>query len=129
DAADLLVGEVLDGVVEDVARGDEVGVEDGDELAGGDLEAGGEGAGLVAFAVGAVDVLDGVALGGPLVDGALGDVGGMVGGVVKDRDLEAVEGVVDVAVARMMRSATVSSLYMGSWMVTLGSWSQVPRGS
>jgi len=42
-------------------RRDEVCVEDGDELALGDVEAGVEGSGLVAMPIGAVDVLDGMA--------------------------------------------------------------------
>ena len=76
---------------------DEVGVEDGDELAGGVLHAFGERAGLVADAVVAVDVLDRIALGGPFVDGGLGDLGGVVGGVVEHLDLEPVERVVEQA--------------------------------
>ena len=50
--ADLVVGEVVDDVVQDVARRDEVGVEDRDELAARLLHALGQRAGLVALAVG-----------------------------------------------------------------------------
>jgi hypothetical protein len=47
---------VVDDLHDPLARRDEVGVEDGDELAFGDVQAFVEGAGLVAVAVGAVQV-------------------------------------------------------------------------
>jgi hypothetical protein len=97
DHADLVILEVVDDVLEHVARGDEVGVENGDELAGGILEAGLECAGLVSGAVAAVDELDGIALGGPFLAGTAGDFGRVVGGIVEDLDLELVEGVVEEA--------------------------------
>ena len=83
-------------------RRDEVGVEDGDELALGGLEAFFEGAGLVAVAVGAVEVVDGlrgeaVGAGGVAGDDGAGDFDGLVGGVVEELDLEAVAGVVEAA--------------------------------
>ena len=82
--------------------GDEVGVEDGDELALRGLRPVLERAGLVAGAVGAVEVDDGCG-GRPSVparvtlDDGRGDVSGLVGGVVEDLDLEAVARVVDAA--------------------------------
>ena len=66
DHADLGVGEVVDHVVEDVDRRDEVGVEDGDVIAGGLLQPLGQRPGLVPGAVGPVQVGDRVAEGGHL---------------------------------------------------------------
>ena len=102
DHADAGLGEVVDDAAEPGGRGDEVGVEDGDELALGDAEAFFEGAGLVAVAVGAVEVVDGLggeALGtcGETRDHGRGDGDGLVGGVVEELDLEAVAGVVEAA--------------------------------
>ena len=70
DHADFGLGEVMDDAHEPVGRGHEVGVEDGDELAVGDFEAGVERAGFEAVAVGAVDVDDGMAQRGIAVDDA-----------------------------------------------------------
>ncbi len=86
--ADLGLGEVMDDLHEPVGRRHKVGVEDGDELAFGDLEAGIERAGFEAVTVGAVNVDDGVAEGGVAVDDGRGDVCGFVGGVVEDLDFE-----------------------------------------
>ena len=102
DHADGGLGEVVDDLHEPVARGDEVGVEDGDELAASGAEAGVEGSGLVAVAVFAVEVVDGLGGEAPVAGGvALDDVsgygGGLVGGVVEDLDFEAVAGVVEAA--------------------------------
>ena len=69
-------------------RRDEVGVEDGDELAFGHLKAGAEGSGLEAVAVGAMNVDDVVAERGIAVDDGGGDLPGFVGGVVEDLDFE-----------------------------------------
>jgi len=102
DHADAGVGELVDDAADPVGPGDEVGVEDGDEIALGDFEAFLEGSGLEAVAVGAMDVVDGLgrksfgASGIALHDG-LGDDGGFVGGVVEELDLEAVARVVEAA--------------------------------
>ena len=60
DHADAGFGEVVDDAAEPGGGRDEVGVEDGDELALGGAEAFFEGAGFVAVAVGAVEVVDGL---------------------------------------------------------------------
>ena len=90
DHPDLRVGEVAEGLLEDVGRGHEVGVEDEDELAGGGAQAGVEGARLVAGAVGAVQVVDVEAELAVVLDGAARDRGRLVGRVVEDLDLEPV---------------------------------------
>ena len=102
DHADAGLGEVVDDAEEPVGWGDEVGVEDGDELALGGFEAFFEGAGFVAVAVGAVEIVDGLGgeafgAGGVAGDDGGGDVFGFVGGVVEDLDFEAVAGVVETA--------------------------------
>ena len=96
------LGEVVDDLHEPVARGDEVGVKDGDKLAAGGAEAGVQGTGFVAVAVFAVEVEDGLGgeafvAGGVAVYDFAGDGGGLVGGVVEELDLEAVAGVVEAA--------------------------------
>ena len=73
--------------------GDEVGVEDEDVVAGGQVETLGEGARLVPVAVGAVEDGDVDASPAPFVGAVAGDGGGIVGGVVEDLDLEEVAGV------------------------------------
>ena len=97
DHADLGLGEVLDDVVEDVARGEEVGVENGDELAARLLQPRRQRPGLVAGPVVPVDVADRIPLGGPLLAGLAGDVRRVVGAVVQHLNFEPVEGVVDLA--------------------------------
>ena len=71
--ADPGVGEVAEGLLQDVGRGDEVGVEDRDELALGDLEPGVQRAGLEALAVLAVEVVDVEALLAVALDRGRGD--------------------------------------------------------
>ena len=93
--ADGGFGEVMDDLHDPVAWGDEVGVEDGDELALGVLEAGIERACFIAVAVLAVEIDDGlrghaVEAGGVAFDDLPGNLGGLVGRVVEDLDLEAV---------------------------------------
>jgi hypothetical protein len=56
--ADLRIGEVVDGPHQEVRLRQEVGVEDGDELAPRHRQPGFERAGLVAGAIDAVHVLD-----------------------------------------------------------------------
>ncbi len=73
-----------------VGRRHKVGVEDGDELALGDLQPGVERAGLEAMAVGAVDVDDGVAERRIALHDGGSDFCGLVGRVVQHLDLELV---------------------------------------
>ena len=88
--ADLRLGEVVDDLHEPVGRRDKIGVEDGDELAFGDFEAGVEGSGLEAMTIGAMDVHDGVAESGIARDDGGSDLLGFVGGVVEDLDFQLV---------------------------------------
>src|ERR1019366_8197856 len=88
DHADLVVGEILNNVVKDVRGGNEIGIENGDELAAGFLQPGGESAGFVTGAVLAMDVFDGMTQGGHLFAGLAGDVGGVVGAVVENLDFQ-----------------------------------------
>lgn len=96
DHADGGIGEVLDGIGEEIGGRDEVGIEDGDEFAFGGRGGGFEGARFVASAVVAVDVVDVVARVGELLAEGGGDLGGLVGGIVDDLDVEEVGGVVDL---------------------------------
>jgi hypothetical protein len=93
----LGVGEIVDRALQEVGLRDEVGVEDRDELPAGDLHGLVERPGLVAGAVGAVDVLDVQALRGVAAHGELGDLPGFVGGVVEHLDLQELPRVVDPA--------------------------------
>jgi len=68
---------------EEIGRRDEIGVEDRDELAPGDLEAGLECAGLIADAVRPVVVLDVVALRGKTPDGKIRDATRLVRRIVE----------------------------------------------
>ena len=102
DHADFRLGEVVDDLHDPHGRGDEVCVEDGDELAARGAETFVERAGLEAVAVGAVDVKDGLRrhafeAGGVALDDLTGDFHGFVGGVVEELDLEAVAGVIELA--------------------------------
>lgn len=93
--ADGGVGEVVDEFVEVVGSGEEVGVEDADEFAGGLGHCCVEGTCFEAGAVGTMVVGDVVALGAQFGAEA-GAVGGsFVGGVVENLDLEAVAGIVE----------------------------------
>ena len=84
----LRVAEVRHGPLQEVGRGDEVGVEDRDVAAAGHLEGGVERAGLVAATVVAVDVLDIETLGAITLRRQPGDVLRLVGRVVEDLDFE-----------------------------------------
>src|SRR6185437_16519328 len=75
----------------------EVRGEDGDEFTAGILQAFFQRASLVADAVGAMDELDVVTLGGPTLAGEAGDFGGLVGTVVEHLDFKAVARIVDLA--------------------------------
>ena len=128
--ADFRLGEVVDDLHQPVARRDEVGVEDGDELAAGGFKAFVEGSGLEPVAIGAVQIDDGVAEGAITLADGRGDLFGFVGGVVEDLNLEQFAGVVEIRQhASMRRSMTNCSLKMGSWTVTRGSCSKWHGGS
>ena len=86
--ADLGLGKVVDHLHEPVGRGNEVGVEDGDELAFGHLEAGVERSGLEAVAIGAVNVNDGCPERRVAVDDSAGHLLGLVGRVVEHLNFE-----------------------------------------
>ena len=92
-----VVGEVVHRAAQEVLGGNEVGVEDRHELAGGGLETVLQRAGLESIPVGAVDVLDVEPLVAPVIDAPPGDEGGLVDGVVEDLDLEELTGVVELA--------------------------------
>ena len=79
------------------ARRSEVGVEDGDEFAGGGFEALVESAGFKSDAVGAVEIDDRVAHGPVAFDDGSGDFFGFVGGVVEDLDLQQLARIFDLA--------------------------------
>ena len=83
--------------VEEVGRRDEVGVENGHELARRLLQPGLERPGLVAGAVDAVEISDVQALRGVPPDRQLGDFLRFVGRVVQDLNLEQVPGIVHLA--------------------------------
>ncbi len=86
--ADIGRGEKMDGVLQEMLMGNEVGVEHGDELALGHFHAFFQGAGLVTLAVLAVQVGDVQALLLVLFDAARGDGHGLVGGIVQDLYLQ-----------------------------------------
>src|SRR4051794_38857301 len=91
--ADAGVGEVVDGAHQEVGGGQEIGIEDGDKLAGREFETCLESARLVAFAVNAVEVLDVVANVAVTLAEGFGKLGGVVGGIVKNLNLEEFPGV------------------------------------
>ena len=123
------LGKVVDHLHQPVGRRHKVGVEDGDELALGHLQAGVERAGLVAVPVGAMDVDDGVAQRGIARHDAGGHLAGFVGRVVEDLDLELVAaGTPWRRRPRSSRSITNCSLKMGSCTVTRGSSSKCLGG-
>ena len=87
------IGEVMDHLHQPFGLRHEIGVEDGDELAGRGLQAGVERARLVAFAIGAMVMADVVSHGGVALDHAASDFDGLVGGVVEHLDLQPVAGI------------------------------------
>ena len=88
--ADLRLGKVVDHLHQPVRRRHKVGVEDGDELALGHLQARVQRPGLVSMAVGAVNVDDGMAQRRIARHNACGHLLGLVGRVVQHLDLELV---------------------------------------
>jgi len=97
DHSDFGIGEVVDGVVQNIRWGYEVGVEDRDEFGIGEFQAIGEGAGFIAGSVFAMDVLDVEPFVFQMLDGLLGDFHGGVCAVIEDLYLEFVFWVVDFA--------------------------------
>ena len=77
--ADLRVGEIVDGVLQEIFVRYEIGVENGDEFAFGLAHAFGQGTGLESFAVGAVQVMNIVTLFLVLLHFSAGDAGGFIG--------------------------------------------------
>lgn len=95
--ADPGIGHGREELFEEAWLGKEIGVENEDVVAGGRVEALGEGARLVAAPVGAVEDGDVDASPPPFVGAPPGAGGGVVGGVVEDLDLEEVAGVGEAA--------------------------------
>ena len=93
DHADLFVGdEVGDGAAEEVRRGDEVGVEHGEQFTIQQFEAAGKSAGLVATALRAADMADIKAAGAQAGQGLADEGAGIVDGIVEDLDSEQLPG-------------------------------------
>ena len=97
DHADLGIGKEVDGLHQEIRCRDEIGIEDEDKLALAGLEALAQRAGLEAGAVDPVDVLDIEAGGAEPLHLGLGDVAGLVRGIVKNLDLEEVPGIIELA--------------------------------
>jgi hypothetical protein len=97
DHADVVLGEVRQRALEEVGRRDEVGVENGHELARRLLQTSFQRPGLVAAAVHTVEIGDIQTPGGMPSNRELGDLLGLVGRVVQNLDLE--------QVARILNSA------------------------
>ena len=93
----LGIGEELHGALQEVGGRDEIGVENRHELAARDLQSGLERAGLVASAVGPVDVGDVDARARVPPHGACRDTGRLVCRVVQDLNLEQVPRIVQLA--------------------------------
>jgi len=107
--ADAGFGEVMHDLMKPIDGGDEVGVEDGYQLAARGLEALFESSGLVAVAIRPVQIEHGLrcqwlrvlgrydaARSVALYDGC-GDFGGLVGGIVQQLDLEPVARIIHAA--------------------------------
>ena len=97
DESDGGVREVVDGPTQEVGIGHEVGVEDRQVVTAGLRQRSREGAGLVARAIGPVDVADVEAAASELCDLAGGDLDRVVRAVVEDLYLQLVSGPVQRA--------------------------------
>ncbi len=86
--ADLGVGEVVNGAHQKIGGRNKIGIEDGDEFAGGGFQAFLEGSGFIAVAIAAVQIVDGVAEGAIAFHQGFGEGGGIVGGIVQHLDLQ-----------------------------------------
>src|SRR5213594_179529 len=87
-AAAIRIHEIGNGAAKKIGLGEKVGVEDGDEFALGLFQAVFQRPGFVAFAVGAVNVNDGHALGGMAFNACASNFAGFVGGVVQHLHFE-----------------------------------------
>lgn len=94
DDADFGVSEVVNGLAEEVCGNDEISIEDGDDEAGGGFQTGLQSPCLVAVAILAVVVFDGMAHGAVFGHQAFGEGMGFVGGIVQDLNLQEMAGVV-----------------------------------
>ena len=86
--SDSRVGEVVDYFHQPLRLRSEIGVKDGDELAGRHLQAGIQRTGLKAFAVGAMVIADVVAHRGVALHYRPRDLHGFVGGIVEHLDFQ-----------------------------------------
>ena len=91
------IGEVRHGAPQEVGRGQEVGVEDGDELAAGLPQALGQRTRLVAGPVSATEVADGQAPSGVALHRGAGDLDGVVGRIVEHLDFQPLVRVVNLS--------------------------------
>ena len=109
------IGEVMDGAHQEIFRRNEVGVEDGDELALRRLQPFLQRARLEAFAIGAMVIGDRIAQRGIALDQALrDDLDGLVGRIVEHLDIELLARILQLADASSRRSTTNCSLKIGS---------------
>ena len=88
DHADVGVGKVLDGIGQKIFGGDEIGIEDRDELAFGIRQGCFERPSFVAVAVIAMEVVDVMPRRGEFLTEGGGDLRGCVCRVVKDLDIK-----------------------------------------
>jgi len=95
DAADARLGQVRDGLSQEGGLGDKIGVQDGDQLAPGGAQAGGQGPGLVPGAHVARQVDDLEALPPQAIHGVRDELARLVGRVVEHLHLEPVARVVE----------------------------------
>ena len=82
------IDEIRNGAAEEIGLRDEVGVKDGDELTLSRVKTVLERAGVVAVAIGAVDVNDRKTCSGVAFDARAGNLASFVRGVIEDLDIE-----------------------------------------
>ena len=87
--------EIGNGAAKEIGAGDEIGVEDGDELAGSGFQAFGQRAGLEACAVGAVEVADGQPERLVALDTGARNLARLVGGIVEHLDIQELARIVE----------------------------------
>ena len=88
DHADLGIGQIGQRAAEEIRRGQEVGVENSDEFTSGGVQAFCQRAGLVAFAIGAMQILCVEAERLMAFDAGARNLLGLVGGIVEHLNLE-----------------------------------------
>src|SRR5271165_6495126 len=113
--ADLGVGKVVDHFHQPLRRGREIGVEDGDKLASGDLQAGIERTCLVAFAIGAMVIADVVAQRRVAIDHGLRNLDRLVGGIIQHLDFQLFARVFQLADA--VHQAINHVLFVEDWQL------------